>query len=472
MAVAPSAPTAAADARMFVKARPMPAADPWSGFYAGAHGGYGWSQSRLVNAFAAPGEIDADPMLRGGLGGFQAGYNFRTDWLVVGVEGEFTWSDLRQNNFSCFTFGDQVCSAKSEWFAAVTARIGAAYGAALLYVKGGPAWVRNSFTSLATCAGTQPIALNGVVAACDDMHYASQTRSGWTVGGGLEYLIARNWSLKLEYSYMDFGTRRVTFSDGGGGEFGEDIRQTVNVVKAGFNYYFGAAGPGGGGELASPFAARNGNGRPSRVTTFVGFDFGKSSYGGMIGAMIAPNRDMDSSGLRIFMLGEAGHYKYPDDAGPIRGTYTGGDLLVGYAFEGDNYSINLLAGGNVTNHMLNDIDTANSVQGTAFGGKVRADAWINPTPATLVYGEADYSTAFRTYYAKAKVGYDITRARRVFIGPEVAALGNERFDQWRVGGHITQMTVGRVQMDISAGYAHDSVVGNAAYGGVEFSTSF
>lgn len=475
--MAGAASTWAADVPVFLKAPPAPVFNPWNGFYVGAYGGYGWGNKKLVDNFPVyDGEIDAEPRLRGGLGGFQAGYNYRTDWLVLGIEGEFSWSDLKQNNFSCFTFGDQVCSAKSEWLAAVAARIGFANGPALFYLKGGPAWTRDHFTDLATCAGSQPTSRNGINAACGDTFFANQNRFGWLIGGGIEYLFARNWSLKLEYNYMDFGSRSVPFEDGGTGFFTEEIHQRISVVKAGINYHFqdtSAAAPLiGTRNYASAAAPKNGNGQPGRVVTFAGFDVSKSSYGGLAGAIIAPVNDLDTSGLRFFVLGEAGTYKYPVDPGSIRGTYTSGDLLVGYAFEGDNYSINLLAGGNAANHMLSAIDVENSVQGTAFGGKVRADAWVNPTPKTLVYGEADYSTAFRTYYAKAKLGYDVTNDKQIFIGPEVAALGNERFDQWRLGAHVTQLKIGKIQADISGGYAHDSIVGNSAYGSIEFSKNF
>ena len=145
---------------------------------------------------------------------------------------------------------------------------------------------------------------------------------------------------------------------------------------------------------------------------------------------------------------------------------------MGYGFEGDNYSINLLAGANAANHMLSDIDPDNSVQGTAIGAKVRGDAWVNPTDNTLTYGEAEYSTAFRTYYAKTKVGFDITNGKHIFLGPEVAALGDERSSQWRVGAHLTQLKFGDVQVDVSAGYSNDNTVGAGAYTHTELSTNF
>ena len=65
-----------------------------------------------------------------------------------------------------------------------------------------------------------------------------------------------------------------------------------------------------------------------------------------------------------------------------------------------------------------------------------------------------------------------TGGRGIFFGPEVAILGDERFTQWRVGAHVTQMKFGKVELDVSAGYAHDSIVGEGAYGTFELSTNF
>jgi hypothetical protein len=122
--------------------------------------------------------------------------------------------------------------------------------------------------------------------------------------------------------------------------------------------------------------------------------------------------------------------------------------------------------------MLSDIDPDNSVQGTAIGAMVRGDAWVNPTANTLTYGEAEYSTAFRTYYTKAKLGIDVTNGKQIFLGPEVVALGDERSRQWRVGAHLTQIKFGNVQIDVSAGYSNDNILGAGAYTNTELSTKF
>jgi opacity protein-like surface antigen len=478
-----SRPASAADlAPMFVRKAPVPIGtapvpvhDRWTGFYVGAHLGYGWGSKVWVDNFPVyDGAIDADTDVNGVLGGLQFGYNYRIGWLVLGVEGDFSWSDVHNTDFNCYSFGDQICSARIEWFADITGRIGAVYGPALYYVKGGAIWVDDRFTNLATCAGSQPISIDGISAACGDTFHAEQSRLGWLVGGGVEAYVARNWSVKLEYNYMNLGARNVPFEDENGNVFTSEIHQRVQLVKLGFNYHFdpapktvSALGFAGSRALAQANGAAG-----SRWVAFTGFDASKDSYSAWAGALIAPFAGLDTSGIRVLILGEGGAYSYPVTGGSIDGIMTGGSLLAGYGFEGDNYSINLLAGGNAANHMLSAVDTENSVQGTAFGVQAHADARVNPTPSTLVYGEGSYSTAFRAYYANTKFGIQIANITGLFIGPEAGVLGDRHSIQWRLGAHLTEFTVGPVQVGLSAGYAKDSDVGASPYGHIELSSTF
>jgi hypothetical protein len=314
----------------------------------------------------------------------------------------------------------------------------------------------------------------GISAACGDPFFANQTRVGWLFGAGIEHFFARHWSLKLEYNHMEFGGRSVSFFDEGTDFFTEEIHQRINLVKLGISYHFSAAAADPalrayGAAMKAPSATVEES--FNRVMAFSGTDASKYSVSAWVGALIAPRGDLDTSGLRIVIAGEGGAYKYRDNGGFIRGVNTGGQVLVGHAAEGDNYSIKLLIGVNASNHMLSAVDLGNSVQGTQFGAKVRGDAWINPTAQTMVYGEAEYSTAFRTYQAALKFGYDVTNTS-VFVGPEVAALGDERSNQWRVGAHLTQLKLGRVEVDVSGGYAKDSSVGASAYGSIGLNTNF
>ena len=169
------------------------------------------------------------------------------------------------------------------------------------------------------------------------------------------------------------------------------------------------------------------------------------------GALIAPFGTLDASGMRVMLSGEGGAYSYPVTGGSIDGTVVGGSLLAGYAFEGDNYEVNLLAGGNVLDHTLSAFDNDNPVQGTAAGAKVHADATLHPTPQTLVYGEGEYSTAFSTYYTNAKLGIQVFGINGLFADPETGVSGDLQSNQWRVGAHLTEFTIGPLQLALGSG---------------------
>ena len=101
-------------------------------------------------------------------------------------------------------------------------RIGAAVGPTFLYVKGGAAWVRDEYTDVATCSGTQRVFRAGIYANCDSLYVGQETRDGRTVGAACGFRISPNWSLKAEYNHMDFGKKSVWLVDEEGDKFSEE----------------------------------------------------------------------------------------------------------------------------------------------------------------------------------------------------------------------------------------------------------
>ena len=182
----------------------------WTGFYIGAHVGAGWSTKEW--SLASSGEVFANYNLNGFLGGGQIGYNWQSGWAVFGVEADASWTDIKGNAF-CVEF---QCSSKIDALGTIAARFGGAVDHALVYVKGGGAWVHDKHT----------------LSSDSESFSDSKTRWGWTIGTGVEYAFAPNWSGKVEYNFLDFG--KGTFFDGDAG-----IRQTVHTVKFGINYHFG-----------------------------------------------------------------------------------------------------------------------------------------------------------------------------------------------------------------------------------------
>src|SRR5207253_2399401 len=65
---------------------------------------------------------------------------------------------------------------------------------------------------------------------------------GRTVGAGMEYALWGNWTMRLEYDYLDFGARSVAMNNIATGDFAENVlvRQKAHEVKLGLNYLFNA----------------------------------------------------------------------------------------------------------------------------------------------------------------------------------------------------------------------------------------
>jgi outer membrane immunogenic protein len=214
------APALAAD--LPVKAPIYKAVAPmfnWTGCYVGAHLGGGWGSKHWSSQdFGNHGSHDVD----GWLGGGQIGCDYQTGQWVFGIEGDFSWARLEGDSIDR-QFTDDTLHSKVDWLATATGRFGYAFDRTLLYVKGGGAWARDKYW---------------ISAGGNTYSRADETRSGWTVGTGLEYAFAPNWSAKLEYSYIDFGNERITFSCGACLANVRDIDQHIHVVKVGLNYRF------------------------------------------------------------------------------------------------------------------------------------------------------------------------------------------------------------------------------------------
>jgi outer membrane immunogenic protein len=169
----------------------------------------------------------------GFLGGGQVGVNWQMSNWVFGLEGDFSWTDADGSQSLASPFIPGLTSNGTEkfnWFATATGRVGYAWNNWLLYAKGGAAFTEVQLGGTVTVGGVLANTLNA----------QKDTRSGWTVGAGIENGFAGNWSWKLEYNYMDFGTSTYNFTTvpaTGTVTFNHDL--TVQAVKFGINYRFG-----------------------------------------------------------------------------------------------------------------------------------------------------------------------------------------------------------------------------------------
>lgn len=229
IALGATAPAMAADlaARPYTKAPPMIAAVyDWSGFYIGVNGGWGSSRNSWDSVFPAGPEGSHDAT--GGVAGGQIGYRWQTGAWVFGVEAQGDWADLSGDNLSTLFGPGFRNQSKIDSFGLFTGQIGWANNNVLFYVKGGAAVTDNRNGIFSTTTGAQ-LASSG-----DD------TRWGGTVGVGLEYGFAPNWSAAIEYDHLFMQDSTLNFTTPTGAAFGSDrIRQDVDLVTVRVNYRFG-----------------------------------------------------------------------------------------------------------------------------------------------------------------------------------------------------------------------------------------
>ena len=202
----------------------------WSGAYVGANGG--WGSSNACWDFTTPGgsfiASEGCHDANGGTAGGQLGYRWQSNAVVFGIEGQGNWADLRGSNSSNF-FPGSTNQSIVNGFGLFTGQIGYAWDNVLLYGKGGAAVTDNTYNVLVTGTGASAGASGEV------------TRWGGTIGAGLEYGFAANWTAGVEYDHLFTGNRSVTFTTPPAGTFfgTDNVRQDVDLVTVRVNYRWG-----------------------------------------------------------------------------------------------------------------------------------------------------------------------------------------------------------------------------------------
>ena len=256
-----AAPAVAADlaARPYTKAPAMMAPIyNWTGFYIGGNAGYGFSNreditttgqvaGNIANVVggARPGLVN---LRRDGfVGGGQIGYNWQTSPnFVFGLEADIQYTDLNRS-VTVVTAPlppgvgtlNNTFNSKLDYLGTVRGRVGYTWGATMLYATGGFAYggVDNSASFTGTLGNVQFVGRDRT------------TKTGYTVGGGIEHMFSPNWSVKAEYLYYDLGSSNVNVAlvpglapapvSGGGTGYDSRFRNDGHIVRAGLNYKFG-----------------------------------------------------------------------------------------------------------------------------------------------------------------------------------------------------------------------------------------
>ncbi|MGP8232422.1 MAG: outer membrane protein [Methylovirgula sp.] len=220
---------------------PPPPVFSWTGFYIGVNGGYGGNNVSFDSQEDEGGAIleESNEKLTssGFVAGGTVGYNYQVPAsnFVLGVEGDFDWSNIRGDlsegeSGVDYSYGEGFGS-KLNWLATARARIGYAvttpFGNLLPYITGGGAFGNvNTYSYSYDDGESEGISFG-------------HTWAGWTAGAGLEYAITQNLTFKAEYLYVDLG-KHLDDSEHIGGNVYDNIYEhfTANIVRVGLNWKF------------------------------------------------------------------------------------------------------------------------------------------------------------------------------------------------------------------------------------------
>ncbi|PTM53492.1 outer membrane protein [Phreatobacter oligotrophus] len=180
----------------------------WSGFYLGAHAGYGFGRALPVNFGGVPFPTNVGGALIGG----QVGFNYQINQVVLGAEADLALTSISGSN----PVLPPAIRVRTHVLGTLRARAGFAVDRALIYGTGGLAVQSATFGY-----GPGP---------------QGYSRVGWTIGAGVEYALAPHWTVKAEYAYHSFGSRDLLPL------YGLTISSNIHTVKLGVNYLF-STGP-------------------------------------------------------------------------------------------------------------------------------------------------------------------------------------------------------------------------------------
>jgi outer membrane immunogenic protein len=185
----------------------------WTGFYLGADAGYGWGHH---DRSVVPPGFQNSYNSTGGLLGLHGGYNWQLQSIILGLETDIAWTGIKGDDGGV---GGSLDQTSTKWLGSTRVRLGYAWDRLMLFGTGG--WAYGKLTQFNNAGAGQTF---------------DSTRSGGTLGAGVEYAFSPNWSARLDYRHYWLGTFQNLAPTNG--IFPYQVNTNLDTVTAGISYKF------------------------------------------------------------------------------------------------------------------------------------------------------------------------------------------------------------------------------------------
>jgi len=188
------------------------------------------------------------------------------------------------------------------------------------------------------------------------------------------------------------------------------------------------------------------------------------SYFTGLAVTVAAGGTLKNSVFRVRAEGLGGTYSFDSGpaAVPTRADQVEGAILGGYEWLIGRSSLQAYGGLAVRDSHFSNSDPSHPPDGTAFGFKGVLQYYLTPSDQTMFSAYGSYSSVYNAYYTRLKWG--VAPFGSFYIGPEIGALGDDYYRQWRLGMHISAVRFGAMQFGLSGGYTRNQDDRGGAYG--------
>jgi len=215
----------------------------WTGPYVGGSVGYGWGEQNFKDGsfiedgdtqYSFPGSdavTKSKPNLDSAFGGLQAGYNYRNNNTLLGIDLSIKGGSFDTNYQGTPEF-DFTAKSKMNWISTGKVKAGLFIDETLVYATGGLALGREKISLHDNYLDRSP------PYSIDTSN--SKTRTGWVIGLGAEHPISKNLTAKIDYEHIDFGDENFKMHEGDAGWQTINIKASdkFDMLSVGLNYHF------------------------------------------------------------------------------------------------------------------------------------------------------------------------------------------------------------------------------------------